>query len=50
MESVTELLEMDFEMPIISEGTPVAFFPMEGGTTPFPEWVLLSASLALAGT
>jgi hypothetical protein len=27
MESVTELLEMDFDMPIISEGTPVAFFP-----------------------
>jgi len=27
MESVTELLEMEFDMPIVSEGTPVAFFP-----------------------
>ena len=27
MESVTELLEMDFEMPEISEGTPVSFLP-----------------------
>ena len=37
MESVTELLQMDFDMPEVDEGTPVAYYPNGKRDTSFPQ-------------
>jgi|TARA_R110002110_G_scaffold117190_1_gene289739 hypothetical protein len=36
MESVTELLQMDFDMPEVDEGTPVSYYPNGKRDTSFP--------------